>query len=462
VTDPGTTPLGELPDPVRARVLALAADALGRLAVEHVPAPLKKVSSFAPAKRARLAGPQIAALLERDTEFWDRVAVQVRAASGPVADAVTSAVAEGRLPEEVDRTEAAATAWLLRVPGWDEVSGASTAGGEAGGWPAGTGDAQDAGQAPTAAAVTAAENRVRELTERVARVRADADRQRSRDRERLEKVKDENVDLRRKLGQTRSRLSAVQAEADGLRSDAEARARDAEQVAGSAEAEVRRLRARVEALEQELAAARRVERNAKASGSVRARLLLDTLTEAAQGLRRELALPAVDRLPADEMTGETGREGARVSTGRGSLELTDPRLLEELLRLPRAHLVVDGYNVTKTSWPDLPLDRQRDRLLAGVASLAARTGVEVTVVFDAADTGEAASRPLVSPPRGVRVRFSPVGVIADDVIRGLLDLEPKGRVVVVVTSDRELAGDVERRGYHAVAAATLPRLLGRA
>ncbi len=454
MTDPVVTPLSALPAPVRARVLARAADALGRLAVEHVPAPLKKVSTFTPARRARLAGSQIAAVLEDDPDFRDRLAVQVRAAAGRVAEAVTEG-GPGTLPDGIDLADAVAVAWLLQVPGWPaagDVAGVGTVEDRA--------DDGEPGGAPTAA-VTAAENRLRELTGRVAQLRVDADRQRSRDRERLERVKEENVDLRRKLGQTRSRLAEARAEADGLRSEAEARAREADQAAGSAEADVRRLRARVESLEEELASARRVERSAKVSGSVRARLLLDTLTEAAQGLRRELALPAVDRLPADELTGEDGVAGSRVSTGRGSLERTDPRLLEELLRLPRAHLVVDGYNVTKTTWPELPLDRQRDRLLAGVASLAARTGVEVTVVFDAADTGEAGTRPLVSAPRGVRVRFSPVGVIADDVIRELLHLEPPGRPVVVVTSDRELAGDVERLGFRALAAATLPRLLGR-
>ena len=451
MTGTGVTPLRDLPDAVRSRVLVLAADALGRLAAEHVPAPLKKVATFAPARRARLAGPHIAAVLEADPVFRDRLALQVRAAATPIA----RAVAEARLPDGVDRVEAAATAWLLGLPGWQELAGTAADGG------APPGGDQPGGDQPGGGAATAAEARLRELTARVAQVRADADRQRSRDRERLETVKEENTDLRRKLGQTRARLSTVQAEADALRGDAEAQERAAEQVTGSAEAEVRRLRARVDALEEELVTARRVERSARVSGSVRARLLLDTLTEAAQGLRRELALPAVDRLPADELTGEAGQAGSRLSTGRGSLEQGDPRLLEELLGLPRAHLVVDGYNVTKTTWPELPLERQRERLLGGVASLAARTGVEATVVFDAADTGDAATRPLVAAPRGVRVRFSPVGVIADDVIRELLHLEPPGRPVVVVTSDRALAADVQRLGFRAVAASTLPRLMSR-
>jgi predicted RNA-binding protein with PIN domain len=134
----------------------------------------------------------------------------------------------------------------------------------------------------------------------------------------------------------------------------------------------------------------------------------------------------------------------------------DPALLEELLRLPRAHLVIDGYNVTKHAWPEAPLDRQRERLLTGAAALLARTKAEVTVVFDAADTRE---RPVVPPPRGVRVLFSPHGVIADDVIRDLVAAEPAGRAVVVVSSDQEVARDVRTAGFRVVAAGALAALL---
>lgn len=65
--------------------------------------------------------------------------------------------------------------------------------------------------------------------------------------------------------------------------------------------------------------------------------------------------------------------------------MDDPALVEQLLRLPCAHLV-DGYNVTMSAWPELPPDRQRDRLVAGLTAVAARTGAEVTVVFDPAET----------------------------------------------------------------------------
>ena len=44
----------------------------------------------------------------------------------------------------------------------------------------------------------------------------------------------------------------------------------------------------------------------------------------------------------------------------------DPDHLGRLLTLPRVHLVVDGYNVTKTGYGDLPLADQRERLLGGL------------------------------------------------------------------------------------------------
>jgi predicted RNA-binding protein with PIN domain len=61
----------------------------------------------------------------------------------------------------------------------------------------------------------------------------------------------------------------------------------------------------------------------------------------------------------------------------------------------------------------------------------------------------------------VRVVFSPEGVIADDVIRQYVAVEPIGRVVVVATSDRAVAEDVTRDGARALTAAALVGLLSR-
>ena len=78
----------QLPEAVRARVIGLAAEALGKMAAEHLPASLKRVASFAPARRARLAGSQIAGVLESDDQFRDRLATQVQALSGELGKAL--------------------------------------------------------------------------------------------------------------------------------------------------------------------------------------------------------------------------------------------------------------------------------------------------------------------------------------------------------------------------------------
>jgi len=136
----------------------------------------------------------------------------------------------------------------------------------------------------------------------------------------------------------------------------------------------------------------------------------------------------------------------------------DPALVRELLGLPRLHLIVDGYNVTRAEWDDVTLEAQRNRLLRGLAPLAAQSGAEITVVFDGTN---AESRPLVQRPRGVRVLFSPRGVLADDVIRDLVAAEPPGRPVGVVTSDQEVVRDVlGRPGVRVVGSRALVRLLG--
>ena len=162
--------------------------------------------------------------------------------------------------------------------------------------------------------------------------------------------------------------------------------------------------------------------------------------------------------PADAVEGAVSEQGGATARGM-ALGADDPELLEQLLVVPRVHLIVDGYNVTKTAWPTAPLETQRARLLSGLAALVARSGAEVTVVFDGAELQQ---RPPVVAPRGVRVMFSPPGVIADDKIRDLLSVEPGGRPVVVVSSDREVAESAQRVGARPVASAALVRLLGGA
>ncbi|MFT4084572.1 MAG: NYN domain-containing protein, partial [Nocardioides sp.] len=150
--------------------------------------------------------------------------------------------------------------------------------------------------------------------------------------------------------------------------------------------------------------------------------------------------------------GGTGEHGAVGGAGR----VTSAAHLEQYLAMPRVRLIIDGYNVSKAWWASSPLEAQRIRLLQSIAPLVARTGAETTVVFDAAGT---TTRPVAAAPRGVKVVFSPVGVIADDVIRDLVAAEPVGRVVLVVTDDQEIIGDVRRDGARAVPVAALRGLL---
>ncbi len=305
----------------------------------------------------------------------------------------------------------------------------------------------------------------REVTQQAARLRKQLDDAlgelrdtRERHRQQVATLKAENTELRHKLGDARTRAKSAEERARVAGAVAAKAEEQAATASAGSEAEVRRLRARVEELERELASARRAGRAERNEGTLRARLLLDTLLDTAQGLRRELALPPVEGAPADLVEADVAEHGAEGSSGQRSLAADDPALLDQLLVLPRVHMIVDGYNVTKTAWPELPLQAQRDRLLARLAPLVARSGAEVTVVFDAAEKAE---RPVVNKPRGVRVLFSPVGVIADDLIRELVAAEPRGRPLVVVTSDQEIVVDVTREGAKAIASRALSRLLAR-
>jgi predicted RNA-binding protein with PIN domain len=428
---------GPLPERVRAKVVALASDALGRMPTDDLPTSLMRVAAFAPARRAKLAGSQIASVLEVDEPFRNRVAADVRQ---QVPD-LTESVDAGVVPAAADPVDLAAVAYLLRPAGWDGLVAAAHAS-----------LTHDAG--PSAQAVTRQLDQLRRQLESATESLKES---RGRHREQLAALKVENADLRHKLGDARTRARAAETSASEAATAADVLRAAASNATNRHDAEVRRLRARVEELEREVAAVRRAGRVERGTGALRARLLLDTLLDTAQGLRRELALPAVEGSPADGVEAHVAEQGSRARSGHSSLAADDPAMLEQLLALPRAHMIVDGYNVTKTAWPELSLERQRDRLLAGVAPLVARSGAEVTVVFDAAGSTD---RPPVNRPRGVRVLYSPAGVIADDVIRELVAAEPQGRPLVVVSSDNQVARDVVLAGARSVAAGALTRLLG--
>jgi predicted RNA-binding protein with PIN domain len=422
------------PEAVRGRVADLVSQAVGQMPSAELPAPVRPVARFAPAKRAKVgAGPMLAAL---------------GSAEG-FADEVVSWWREHR-PEEwtppvVEPVHAAAVAVLT---GDQDAARALL---------------RDAGERADVARLRAerdsAVTRADRLAAELERVTAERDEARARAAgatpERSEEVAKLRARLREQGVRVRRAEDAAAEAAARLAADRRAEHRELEdlrrertrdrEALGAAEARARRATA-------ELETARRAAHEARRADDARLALLVDTVAGAAAGLRHELGL----RLD-DHHVGPRPAELVGAAERPPMARVTDPATLDRLLALPEVHLLVDGYNVTKTRWPSLSLADQRERLVAAVAPLAARTQAETTLVFDGAGiTGV----PTASV-RGVRVLFSDPGVIADDLIRRLVDAEPEGRPLVVVTSDRAVVDSVRRRGAHPVPSSVLLDRLAR-
>jgi hypothetical protein len=424
----------ELPEPVRARLAEVASVAVAELPAAEVPAGLRRLTKFTPSKRARLGA---------------------RALLGELRDSAAF--------------RAAVLAWWEEHrPGELTGADADPVGGVAGAVLADAPDLEDrlGAVAERAEAVTlraqldAALARVDKLDGELERLRAELAESRSGARE-SDQVRDDELDrMRRRYREQGSRLRAAQdATQAAERELAELRERStAELAAAIAERDRARERtvaerARAARASDEVTGARQAAREARQADEVRLELLVDTLAGAVSGLRRELALGGGGGggpRPAD-LVG-----GVRVP-GHGGARIADASGLDRLLGLPSVHLIVDGYNVSKTGYPELTLFDQRNRLVGTLGALAARTGAEVTVVFD----GAAVVAGPIRHPRGVRVLFSEPGVLADDVIRELVAAEPAGRPLLVATSDRAVADSVRRGGAHPLPSPVLLDLLGR-
>ncbi|MEV4759161.1 NYN domain-containing protein [Micromonospora sp. NPDC049559] len=438
--DHDSAPEPTLPEPVRQRIVTLAAAVLTALPGDELPVPLRRVARFTPNRRARLGGPAIAAQLSADPLFRQRVAARVLTEAGELG----AAVVEGAAPAAADPVEVAALAYLVRPPGWRELVEA-----------AGAEVRAEADQALVAEAIREAEQRAAraEHDRAVARVEAD------KLRDELARVREELGQLReeaRVLGRTLRETQARERKATEMLATEKGRAARAN---ADHDAELRRLRARLAEAETVAGAARHTAREARSVDDARLWLLLETIGRAAVGLRRELALDPADRLPADFVAeayaDQPPQSGA--ATAARARDTDDPARLDELLALPRAHLLVDGYNVTKRGFGEMSLEQQRKRLITGLGGIAAQTGDEVTVVFDGAERVHG----LPPAPRGVRVLFSRKGETADDLIRRLVRAEPAGRPLVVVSSDREVADGVRRHGAYPLGADALLRRLSR-
>jgi predicted RNA-binding protein with PIN domain len=427
-----------LPPRVRRALVEFAAEVLGSLPEADIPVGLRKIRGFAPARRARAGSAPLTAALDRDPRFRLQVAVAWRERNPELA----ATLAADEFAPVLDPVPPVVGTYLGRPEGWER-------------------------QLSRRLALIAEDEQANERRESAAADREESAVLRSdlsRSREQAAAAEAARAALEEELARLRREQRKLRADADRARSATREVARQAEQeqerltaaLAERDEAVRQSERQTREALDQ-LAAARRSARDGKSLAEVRTRLLLDTIVESASALRRELALPPAAQTPADLVAGQliTSEPAVAVVPARGRAA-DDPEFLAEVLRLPRAHLLVDGYNVTMEGFGTLPLVDQRRLLVDGLSTLAVRTSAEITCCFDGAEV-EVRSQGLV---RGVRVLFSDPGTTADDLIGRLVRAEPAGRVLAVVSSDGEVIAAAIAAGARSFRSTVLLRLLG--
>jgi predicted RNA-binding protein with PIN domain len=412
---------------VRERLAVLAAAALPTLARADVPATVAHLGRFTAVKRARLGAPVLVAALVEHPRF--RVAVLEHARAQPSCELD---------PDGPEPARAAAAAVLLADPRAAQLVTAA---------------AEIDLAAGLRAELDGARREIRRVRGELERVTAELTRARSVG---VSAVVDDGTDkLRQRLREQGRRLREATDALARVEPVASVPTAELDQVRAERDealADVAAQRVRAERAEAARDVALRADRAARDADELRLALLLDTLGGVAAGLRHELGVRVgtTGARPADGLTG-----AAPVPVGR---RLGDLAALDRALALTNTHLVVDGYNVTKTGYPQLELVAQRDRLVRDLGLLAARTSAEVTVVFDGAAVTARGGQVWA---RGVRVLFSAAGVIADDVVGDVVAAEPVGRPLVVASSDREVADAARARGAHTVASAVLVERLAR-
>jgi predicted RNA-binding protein with PIN domain len=447
--------------------LAAARDGLRADPVVIPPPALRPYLEFARLSPTSLAA--IARVVDDDDEFRARVASTVG-------------------PEDVGR---GGWLWLARPDGWQDELAAL--------------DAEDVARAVEARDARAERSASRKLgAAQAAAARAEADAEASRSevarvRRELSEERAHRADLEVRLAELESAVASLtEARATAVRSlkDAEARLVDRS-------TEVNAVKARLRALEAEARAraaenvpdeaepatgdeprpapepdaeaadrrpdpdllAREIERAARGAAS-----LADGLSSLAS-LFGSPSPTTITPQPRGDVPSVAGRGGtAPDPSARTTRRMPVPLpggVLDDsvdaaihLLRTPGVVLVVDGYNVTMTGWPELGAGAQRRRLVAALADLAARTSTRVELVFDGADVGDGPVTVPAPARQLVRVRFSPPGVEADDVVLDLVAQLPAAWPVVVASSDNRVRDGARRTGANLLYSRQLLDTLG--
>ena len=255
-----------------------------------------------------------------------------------------------------------------------------------------------------------------------------------REKMKVNKARDELRSLRevsaaeaRSLKATNAALEKKVTDLETQLTEVTARADEAEKIAAKAEEradrEVRRARKAADDAAQQM---NRLKEEA--------RLLRKENEELRTEMARMAAKP-VKKTAAQKEPQEPKGPRRALPVPKGRFE-DAPETLDEWLGAPNAHLVVDGYNVTKAEggYGDLALEVQRERLIDEVGKLVLRRKIPATIVFDG--SLEVAPRPARAGRSPVKVEYSKAE-IADDHIVALIERLPRWPVILA-TNDREL------------------------
>ncbi|HEV2757392.1 MAG TPA: NYN domain-containing protein [Actinomycetota bacterium] len=308
-----------------------------------------------------------------------------------------------------------------RADGWEDALAALGGGGRRDGSPRKTDEAARLRDA------------LRRETEKAAAAKDETRRVKESSRKALEEERATVKELRRELEAARRDAAASERAASDARAEAEA----ARSEAGKLERRVRKDVAAAKTVEQEAAAQLKGVRKELSSARRRIAELERAVESLEEKAKQKPARPAPD-------SGDGSSRPRRPLPVPPGLLADDPLTLAAWLDAPDVHLLVDGYNVTKSpqGFPDLDLPSQRERLIEQLEKLTLRKNVPTTVVFDGSDVGPGKSR--LGKTR-VRVEYSRPGEIADDHLMAKLRSLPP-HPVVLVTNDRELQERAEDEG----------------
>jgi predicted RNA-binding protein with PIN domain len=446
------TDLAALPDHLLGPLLESAATTLRALPLDEVPGVLRPLLGFD--RRGMNRGParlQLRRALDAEVNFRERVFADF------CERAEVSAVLTDWRPEDA---LAVANAWALRLDLPLLASVLVAAEPEGAGFGLGAIVAVDAAQRRAhedeaeAVELTALTGALEEGLRRAEAARAAleeerdalAEQLRSERRARREREERGSTDVAR----AELRVAELEAELVGERARVER--------AETARAHSDQRFAAAEAALQDARRAAAAPRPADATDAAEAGVIA-AAARTARGLAESLESLTNTR---DARAGRVGAAAVSRASGRrarpslpGGLVADTAKGAGAMLRAPSVLLVVDGYNVSKTGWPNASLEVERESLLNALHGLHLTRGTDVIVAFDGDGTQSFGSVRRT----GVRVVFSEPGIEADSVVVEVVAKTPLAIPVVVASSDRWVREHAETFGAVVISSATLVAVL---